>query len=106
MYAIRSYYGRKGKGGYLLVVKGQAGHAAFSGPDKASAIHELAYKIIALEQLNDYRRKIVVNVGIVNGGIGPNTVADSAMAEIDTRFLVLEDAEELASKIAHRNNFV
>ncbi len=91
--------GRKGVARYLLVVKGRAGHAAFAGSDKASAILELAHKIIALEGLNDYQRKIVVNVGEINGGIGPNTVADSAVAEIDTRFLVLADAEETAAKI-------
>lgn len=91
--------GRRGEVGYLLVVKGQAGHAAFAGPKKASAVLELAHKIIALERLNDYQRKIVVNVGVIKGGIGPNTVADSAVAEIDTRFLISADAIETASKI-------
>jgi glutamate carboxypeptidase len=91
--------GRKGKAGFLLAVKGRAGHAAFAGSEKASAILELAHKIIALEGLNDYQRKIVVNVGVIKGGIGPNTVADSAVAEIDTRFLVLADAEDTAAKI-------
>lgn len=91
--------GRKGKAGYRLEVRGQAGHAAFAGPDKASAIHELAKKIIALEQLNDYQKKIVVNVGVVKGGIGPNSVADFAEAEIDTRFLGMADAQLLAEKI-------
>lgn len=91
--------GRRGKAGYLLVVKGKAGHAAFAGEDKTSAILELAHKIIALERLNDYQRKIVVNVGLIKGGIGPNTVADSASAEIDVRYLEPADAEELAMKI-------
>jgi glutamate carboxypeptidase len=91
--------GRKGKAGYLLVVKGRAGHAAFAGPDKASAILELAHKIIALERLNGGRRKIVVNVGVIRGGIGPNTVADQAVAEIDTRFLVMADCAATAAKI-------
>ncbi|GAB6191100.1 M20 family metallopeptidase [Desulfocastanea catecholica] len=92
--------GRKGKAGYLLSVKGRAGHAAFAGADKASAILELAHKIIALEQLNDARRKIVVNVGVIKGGIGPNTVADAAVAEIDTRFLTAADCADTAAKIA------
>mgnify|MGYP002398120041 CR=1 FL=1 len=91
--------GRKGKGGYLLKVHGRAGHAAFAGVDKASAILELSHKIIALERLNDPERQLVVNVGTVHGGIGPNTVADFATAEIDTRYLRLEDAELTAAKI-------
>ena len=91
--------GRKGQVCYLLAVKGQAGHAAFAGPEKASAILELAHKIITLERLNDSERKIVVNVGVIRGGIGPNTVADSAVAEIDTRFLVSADADDTAARI-------
>lgn len=91
--------GRKGKAGYLLVVKGRAGHAAFADSSKASAILELAHKIIALERLNDYQRKIVINVGVVQGGIGHNTVAETAVAEIDTRFLHLAESLELSIKI-------
>ncbi|MGB3211358.1 MAG: M20 family metallopeptidase [Desulforhopalus sp.] len=91
--------GRKGKCGYLLAVKGQAGHAAFAGPDKASAILELAHKIIALEKLNHNQKQVVLNVGVIAGGIGPNTVADTATAEIDTRFLELADGEDIASEI-------
>lgn len=92
--------GRKGKLGYRLIVSGKAGHAAFAGNNKASAILELAHKIIALEQLNDQDRKIVVNVGVISGGIGPNTVADRAVAEIDSRFFGLRDAVDTAEKIA------
>ncbi len=91
--------GRKGKVDFLLVVKGVAGHAAFAGVDKASAILALAHKIIALERLNNNQQKIVVNVGVIKGGIGPNTVADSAMAEIDIRFVEMADAEDMARKI-------
>jgi len=91
--------GRKGKSGYHLDVTGKAGHAAFAGSDKASAILELAHKTIALEQLNDAAREIVVNVGVVEGGVGPNSVAAMASAEIDTRFLHQSDAEKTAEKI-------
>lgn len=97
--------GRKGRSGWRLTVRGRAGHAAFAGSDKASAILELAHQIIALEGLNDPCRGIVVNVGVVGGGIGPNTVSDSAFAEIDARFLRLADAlavEERVAAIASR----
>jgi glutamate carboxypeptidase len=92
--------GRKGRSGYRLVVIGRAGHAAFAGVDKASAILEMAHKIIALEKLNNQERNIVVNVGLIQGGIGPNTVSDHASAEIDTRFLRRSDAEETAERMA------
>lgn len=92
--------GRKGRSGWRLSVSGRAGHAAFAGPDKASAILELAHEVILLEGLNDAARGIVVNVGVVGGGIGPNTVSDSAFAEIDTRFLRQGDALATAERIA------
>lgn len=77
--------GRKGRLGMLLTVRGQAGHAAKGGA-KASAILELAHMIIALEGLND-GREITLNVGRIEGGIGPNTVPDLATAALDARFL-------------------
>lgn len=92
--------GRKGKMGYRLSIQGRAGHAAFAGPEKMSAILELAHKVIALEQLNNTERKIIVNVGVVSGGVGPNSIAESAMALIDTRFLEQSDAIETDKKIA------
>ncbi len=91
--------GRKGKAGYRLDVTGRAGHAAFAGPDKASAILGLAHKTIALEQLNDDSKGVVVNVGVVQGGVGVNSVAETAGAEIDTRYLYQADARETAEKI-------
>ena len=92
--------GRKGRSGYRLTVSGKAGHAAFAGADKASAILELAHKIVAIEGMNDQERQIVVNVGTVHGGIGANTVAETAVADIDTRFLTLADAAETAGRLA------
>ena len=91
--------GRKGKAGYRLDVTGRAGHAAFAGADKASAILELAHKTIALEELNDDSKGIVVNVGVVQGGVGVNSVAETAGAEIDTRYLHEADARETAERI-------
>ncbi len=91
--------GRRGKRGYRLQINGRAGHAAFAGTDKPSAILELARQIDRLEALNDPDRQVVVNVGKIEGGIGPNTVADSASALIDTRFPSQESGEWLAGKI-------
>jgi len=86
--------GRKGKTGYALEVGGRAGHAAFAGAAKASAILELAHKIIAVERLNDPDRQLVVNVGMVSGGIGPNTVPEQAAAQIDIRYLTVADGQD------------
>ncbi len=92
--------GRKGNLSLELKIKGRAGHAAFAGKDKASAIVELAHKIIEFESLNNPDRGISVNVGRVNGGIGPNTVPEHALARIDFRFLKAPDKAYLEKKIA------
>ncbi len=83
--------GRKGNLSSILKVSGRAGHAAFAGEDKASAIHELAHKIIAVEALNDPDKGITANVGLIAGGIGPNTVPEDACAKLDFRFLTPDD---------------
>jgi glutamate carboxypeptidase len=92
--------GRKGNLSLRLSIRGKAGHAAFAGKEKASAVLELAHKIIAFESLNDPDRGITVNVGKVNGGIGPNTVADHALARIDFRFTEPPDKVKLENSIS------
>jgi glutamate carboxypeptidase len=92
--------GRKGNLSLELKIKGISGHAAFAGKDKASAIVELAHKIIAFESLNDLDRGISVNVGKVNGGIGPNTVPEHALARIDFRFKEIADRTNLGKSIS------
>ncbi len=91
--------GRRGKCGYRVEVTGRAGHAAFAGRSKASSILELAHKTIALEALNDSKSGLVVNVGKVEGGIGPNTVAEHAVALIDTRYSNEADGISLRQEI-------
>lgn len=89
--------GRKGRLGLRVTVRGRAGHAAKGGP-KASAILELAHKITALEALND-DAEITVNVGQVEGGIGPNTVPELAQALVDARFLSPDGQARLRDKV-------
>jgi glutamate carboxypeptidase len=90
--------GRKGRLGMHLTVRGRAGHAAKGGA-KASAILELAHKILALEGLND-GREITLNVGQITGGIGPNTVPELATATLDARFLTPDGQQRLEQSLA------
>lgn len=90
--------GRKGKLGYRLEISGRSGHAGNAAQGKASAVLELAHKIIALEALNA-PPEVTVNVGRVEGGIGPNTVAEQAVALIDSRALSPEGLEKLRKRI-------
>ena len=74
---------RKGAGEFYLEVRGVAAHAGIEPEKGASAIHELARQVVALEALRD--SGISVNVGLVEGGSRPNVVAEQARCVIDVR---------------------
>lgn len=96
---------RKGKIGLRLKVKGRAEHAAKASLNKASAILELAHKVIKIEELNGLAPGMLVNVGQMEGGIGPNTVPEEAWAAIDVRLAAPGDQElfmEKAENVAKR----
>lgn len=92
--------GRKGILTVELHVVGEAGHAAVADSNKASAILELAHKTIDFESLNNFERGITVNVGMVAGGIGPNTVPEYASAQIDFRYIAPQDLKYLEEKVS------
>ncbi|MFP4325753.1 MAG: M20 family metallopeptidase [Desulfonatronovibrio sp.] len=90
--------GRKGKIGLDFIISGKAGHAGAAGLDKPSAVLEAAHKIIALEGLNR-PDDILVNVGQMSGGIGPNSVAEQAILTVDIRFSRPEDERMLFNQV-------
>lgn len=92
--------GRKGNISIRVEAFGVAGHAAFAGKDKGSAILEMAKKTIAFEALNAPERGVSANVGTIEGGIGPNTVPAAAVARVDFRFVTKADYEMLKREIA------
>jgi glutamate carboxypeptidase len=91
--------GRKGVARFEVFLKGVPSHAGTRPEDGRSAIRELGNVIQALEALNDIKRGISVNVGVVRGGTRPNVIAEEAYAEVDMRVPTLKDAEELVPKI-------
>ena len=91
--------GRKGNLSLELTVRGRAGHAAFAGTEKSSAILALAHKTIALEKLNDLENGVTVNVGLIAGGIGHNTIAEAACAKVDCRFVTPAQKRALIKQI-------
>ena len=98
--------GRKGNIHPELIVKGIAAHAGADLDKGASAIVELAHKIIAVNKLTDKERGLTFNCGVITGGTVANAVADSASVVIDMRYLTAVDgAEGLESlrKIAAEN---
>lgn len=90
---------RKGLGQARLKVLGRESHAGGAHEDGVSANLELAHKIIEIEKLTDYKRKMTVNTGVMAGGEKRNTVPGCADAYIDMRFPTVEAGEELMANI-------
>ena len=90
---------RKGVGEFELIVHGLAAHAGLDPFKGASAIHELARQILAIEALQDPDRGITFNVGVVTGGSRTNVVADRATAMIDVRVPTLDAARDIETRL-------
>ncbi|OFW05562.1 MAG: hypothetical protein A3H96_10835 [Acidobacteria bacterium RIFCSPLOWO2_02_FULL_67_36] len=91
---------RKGCGEFELVVHGISAHAGLDPGTGASAIHELARQIIAIEAIQDLPRGISVNVGVIAGGSRANVVAAEARATIDVRVPAMADVARVESALA------
>jgi glutamate carboxypeptidase len=91
--------GRKGVARFEVFIKGVPSHAGTRPEDGRSAIRELGNVIQTLEGLNDLKRGVTVNVGVVRGGTKPNVIAEEAYAEVDMRVPSIADADELVPKI-------
>src|SRR4030088_109733 len=91
--------GRKGVARFEIFVHGVPAHAGSRPEDGRSAIRELATIIQALEAMNDIKRGVTVNVGVVRGGTKPNVIPEQAYAEVDMRVPTIADADEFVPKI-------
>ena len=88
---------RKGCGEFEVIVDGVAAHAGLDPGKGASAIHELAAQIAAIERLQDLPNGISVNVGVIAGGSRANVVAEQARAIVDARAPTREAAAGIES---------
>jgi glutamate carboxypeptidase len=91
--------GRKGVARFEVFIKGVPAHSGSRPQDGRSAIRELGNIIQTLEAMNDPKRGVTVNVGVVRGGTRPNVIAEEAYAEVDMRVPTIADSDELVPKI-------
>jgi glutamate carboxypeptidase len=91
--------GRKGGASFHIKVTGRAAHSGVNHEAGASAIEALARKIVRLHALTDYTSGIATNVGVIKGGNTHNTVAPWAEAELDLRFMTLEQRAQIVPEI-------
>jgi glutamate carboxypeptidase len=90
---------RKGIGVFVIRTRGRPAHAG-GDPDKGrNAIVAMAEIVLAISGLNDPRRGITTNVGLIAGGSARNTVAEECMIEVDLRFCDPANASEMEAKL-------
>jgi glutamate carboxypeptidase len=90
---------RKGIGVFVIRTRGRPAHAG-GDPDKGrNAIIAMAEIVLAINVLNDPRRGITTNVGLIAGGTARNTVAEECMIEVDLRFCDPANASEMEAKL-------
>ena len=101
---------RKGIGVFVIRTRGRPAHAG-GDPDKGrNAVVAMAEIVLAINGLNDPRRGITTNVGLIAGGTARNTVAEECMIEVDLRFCDPANASEMEAKgpkivaTRHRND--
>ena len=92
---------RKGVGEFRVIAHGIASHAGANPEAGASAVHELARQITAMEALNEPARGLSVNVGVISGGTRSNVVAEEASAVVDVRVSRMEDAARIEAALAN-----
>ena len=91
--------GRRGKLSFDIIVNGVEGHAGNLVGKKASAVEEIAHKIIAIEILNSVWEGTDINAGKVRGGIAGNTVAQQAVLSSDIRYSYAKDENKIREAI-------
>lgn len=90
---------RKGCGEFTIVAHGVSAHAGIDPRKGASAIHELARQVVALEALQDLDRGISLNVGLIEGGTRGNVIAERASALVDVRVPTMADAARVEAAV-------
>lgn len=91
----RFVVGRKGGGPVIINVRGVASHSGIAPEKGRSAVLEAAHKIVEIEARNDISRGRLINCGMVNGGIGENTIPDACTIRIGIRFPSMEVRDEI-----------
>jgi len=87
---------RNGNRWYQIKVKGKSSHAGRFGEKSINASHELSRMIYEFHKLNNYDKKIKLNVGSFSGGAGHyNITCGEAEAKLDVRYPCFSSRDQL-----------
>jgi glutamate carboxypeptidase len=93
--------GRKGNVWFEIEVSGKEAHAGVNHELGLNACNLLARKMVRLEKLTDYSRKVTVSVGRIEGGQDKyNIVCGWARAKMDSRVPDRKTRDRLVKEVA------
>ena len=87
--------GRKWAMGGHAVVHGVSAHSGNNYPVGRNAVVEAAYKIIAIQNLNDMEKGTNMNPAIVHGGTVGNVIPDTCTIDFSGRFLYTSEIDRV-----------
>jgi glutamate carboxypeptidase len=90
---------RKGVGDFTVKVNGRAAHAGGDHEQGRNAIEEMAYQVIAIQKLTDYKKGTTLNVGQICGGFATNVVPQECSIEVDLRVLQFNEAARVETAL-------
>ncbi len=91
---------RKGIGMFEIEVVGKMAHAGASPSEGVNAIHELAYQVEQISNLEDPQAGSTMNVGLIQGGTRTNVIPALASASLDIRVQSEEERSRIAAALA------
>ena len=91
--------GRKGVGTFFIDIEGKAAHAGNHYSEGADANLEAAIKLQKLTNLTNLDKETTVNVGMISGGIGANTISPHAKLTFELRYTTTDERDRVLSSI-------
>ena len=92
--------GRKGTGGFEVVVHGRASHAGLEPEKGVNALVEAAHQVLAIVELARPERGTTVTPTVASAGTADNVVPAEARIRIDVRVSELDEADRLEAAMA------
>jgi glutamate carboxypeptidase len=92
--------GRKGTGGFEMVVRGRAAHAGLEPEKGVNALVEAARQVLAISELGRPERGTTVTPTVAHAGTADNVVPAEARVRVDVRVTELAEADRVQAAMA------
>lgn len=94
---------RKGYVGATLKAKAQGGHSGVltKAEERHSAIHELIFQAKKILKAANYKKGTTTNIGLFNGGLAANAIAQQAEISFDGRVTNMDEFKRLLEIYQH-----